>query len=109
MKTAMDACRAIGMRVYKEVSMIGKRIALALTVGVLGVGLSLAPADLALAKKCPTRGKIFRCVRAHKKAADCKHKPKAERKACRDAVKLVFTANCHTCGTSPSGAFLDLD
>lgn len=88
--------------------MIGKRIALALTVGVLGVGLSLAPANVALAKKCPPLGKVLKCVRNQKKAANCKSKPtKADKKACRAAVRLVIKASCHSCGTSPSGAFLD--
>jgi len=99
----------IGICPDKEDSMIGKRIALAVTVAVLGVGLSLAPASVAVAKKCPPPKKVAKCKHEHKIAADCKHKAKADKPACKMALKAAVLADCHTCGTSPSGAFLDID
>jgi hypothetical protein len=102
--------------------MIGKRMALALAVALLGMGITVAPpARVGFAQtstceapgKCHCKKRVACCKKANKVAAACRTRPtRKEKKACRKLLKMTIATICHSCVSpcsSPSGAFLAAD
>ena len=92
---------------------MSKRMAAALAVAWLGVGLTLAPASTSLAK-CKCGPKKAACKQAHKTSSvfDCTGLKGKDKRACKQRLKQAIKADCGGCivkatTCSPSGAFLD--
>jgi len=93
--------------------MVGKRMAVALAVALLGAGLTLAPASDSLAK-CKCGPKKHACKLAHKQSPffDCTGKKGKDKRTCKATLRAAIKADCAGClpkasTCSPSGAFLD--